>query len=163
MQFFRFNTYLNLYICIFLTSFFFTFWYFCFDFRLLHNNNPFAWNAGSTHITIQSLYNYYYHRGMIPIVGKGVVELVSLFFTLWLSVFLFAYLDWHELLTCVDEESCHDSLSDYIIEKVRIFSLEVPVVAKTVPSSIFSCLLLEHEAWFFLLIFIILVFQYINE
>ena len=79
---------------------------------------------------MQSLYNYYYHRGIIPIAGKGVVELVSLFFTLWLSVFLFAYLDWSKLSKCVDEESCHDSLSDYIIKKVSIsffFLLEKPV------------------------------------
>ena len=46
------------------------------------------------------------------------MELISLFFTLWLSVFLFAYLDWKELFHCTDEETCHDSLSDYIIDKV---------------------------------------------
>ena len=66
-----------------------------------------------------SLYNYYYHRGIVPIVGKGIVELTSLFFTLWLSVFLFAYVDWHELKSCKDEESCKDFLSHYIKEKVR--------------------------------------------
>ena len=72
----------------------------------------------SSLLLLQALYNYYYHRGMIPIIGKGIVELVSLFFTLWLSVFLFAYLDWSELIQCTDEESCHASLSDYVIEKV---------------------------------------------
>jgi hypothetical protein len=66
-----------------------------------------------------SLYNYYYHRGIVPIVGKGIVELVSLFFTLWLSVFLLAYVDWQELRSCTDEESCKDFFSLYIKEKVR--------------------------------------------
>ncbi len=51
-------------------------------------------------------------------IGKGIVELVTLFFTLWLSVFLFVYLDWSELIECTDEESCHASLSNYIIDKV---------------------------------------------
>lgn len=66
-----------------------------------------------------SLYNYYYHRGIVPIIGKGIVELISLFFTLWLSVFLFQYLDWKGLWECRDEETCRDTLSSYILEKVR--------------------------------------------
>lgn len=65
-----------------------------------------------------SLYNYYYHRGLVPIIGKGVVELISLFFTLWLSVFLFVYLDWYGLWECRDEESCRANLGAYIIDKV---------------------------------------------
>ena len=76
-------------------------------------------------LSSQSLYNYYYHRGITPIIGKGIVELVSLFFTLWLSVFLFAYLDWRALLQCVDEDSCHDSFRDYIIEKVCFYCMFV--------------------------------------
>ena len=65
-----------------------------------------------------SLYNYYYHRGLVPIIGKGVVELISLFFTLWLSVFLFVYLDWYGLWECRDEESCRANLGAYIIDNV---------------------------------------------
>lgn len=67
------------------------------------------------------MYNYYYHRGLIPIIGKGIVELISLFFTLWLSVFLFVYLDWRELTFCTDEHTCHDSLMDYVIEHVSYY------------------------------------------
>lgn len=67
------------------------------------------------------MYNYYYHRGLIPIIGKGIVELMSLFFTLWLSVFLFVYLDWRELTFCTDEHTCHDSLMDYVIEHVSYY------------------------------------------
>jgi len=66
------------------------------------------------------LYNYYYHRGLVPIVGKGIVELVSLFFTLWLSVFLFVYLDWYALWECRDEESCRANLGAYIVDKVSV-------------------------------------------
>lgn len=66
-----------------------------------------------------SLYNYYYHRGVVPIIGKGIVELISLFFTLWLSVFLIAYVDWQRLRSCKDEETCEDFLSGYIYDKVR--------------------------------------------
>ena len=44
---------------------------------------------------------------------------MSLFFTLWLSVFLLAYLDWEALATCTDESTCHDSFDRYVVEKVR--------------------------------------------
>ena len=64
-----------------------------------------------------SLYNYYHYKGLIPIVGRGLVELISLFFTLGLSVFLFVFLDWRKLATCRDEPSCHD-FEHYIISKV---------------------------------------------
>jgi hypothetical protein len=37
-------------------------------------------------IFCQSLYNYYYQRGITPILGKGIADLVSLFVTLGLSV-----------------------------------------------------------------------------
>ena len=55
----------------------------------------------------------------MPIIGKGIVELISLFFTLWLSVFLIAYVDWQRLRSCKDEETCEDFLSGYIYDKVR--------------------------------------------
>ncbi|GKZ00497.1 hypothetical protein MPSEU_001002100 [Mayamaea pseudoterrestris] len=61
-----------------------------------------------------SLYYYYYHRGLVPILGKGVVQLVSLLFTLFLSVFLCVYVDWPALANCVDEASCHDHFVDYL-------------------------------------------------
>jgi len=77
-----------------------------------------GWGAvANLDLFFTSMYNYYYHRGIVPILGKGVVELISLFFTLWLSVFLFAYLDWKLLFSCTDKNSCLDSLSDYIIDK----------------------------------------------
>lgn len=64
----------------------------------------------------QSLYHYFYHRGLVPIVCKGVVELVTLFLTLVISVFLFAFVDWKALAQCTDETTCqHDLLESYII------------------------------------------------
>jgi hypothetical protein len=61
-----------------------------------------------------SLYSYYYHRGLVPIVGKGVVQVVSLLFTLWLSIVLFVYLDWTALATCTDETTCRSDLASYV-------------------------------------------------
>eukprot|EP01083_Nonionella_stella_P071289 191392_1 len=85
------------------------------QFRLLPKRD--GWGAvANLDLFLTSLYHYYYHRGIVPIIGKGVVELISLFFTLWLSVFLFQYLDWRKLWNCRDEESCEANLSDYIIE-----------------------------------------------
>lgn len=80
-----------------------------------------GWGAvANLDLFFTSLYNYYYHRGIVPIVGKGLVELISLFFTLWLSVFLFAYLDWSALWMCTDETSCKADLNAYIVDKVRL-------------------------------------------
>lgn len=84
-------------------------------FKLLQRD---GWGAVSNlDLFFTSLYNYYYHRGLAPILGKGVVEISSLLLTLWLSVFLFAYVDWHALSQCHDETTCHASLSDYLITK----------------------------------------------
>lgn len=84
-------------------------------FRLAPNRDGWG-TVANLDLFFTSLYSYYYHRGLIPIIGKGVVELVSLFFTLWLSIFLFVYLDWGALYTCRDEETCRAYLSDYILE-----------------------------------------------
>jgi autophagy-related protein 9 len=65
-------------------------------------------------VYFSSLYSYYYHRGFVPILTKGVVDLVGLFFTLLLSVFLFAFVNWDELLKCIDEASCHPHFSAYL-------------------------------------------------
>ena len=51
----------------------------------------------------------------MPILCKGIVELVSLFMTLWLSVFLFAYVDWENLSNCTNEKTCKKSLGDYLL------------------------------------------------
>ncbi|KAL7559300.1 hypothetical protein ACA910_001383 [Epithemia clementina (nom. ined.)] len=63
-----------------------------------------------------SLYSFYYHRGLVPIIGKGVVELVTLFITLSLSIFLFAHVNWRKLATCIDETTCDsDFFESYYI------------------------------------------------
>lgn len=73
--------------------------------------------VGNLDVYLASLYQYYYHRGILPIVLKGLVELTTLAFTLTLSVFLFAYLDWHKLLTCVDEASCEHQFAGYLVDR----------------------------------------------
>jgi len=74
-----------------------------------------TWAAVSNpDLFFKSLYLYYYNRGLTPIIGSGVAELVSLFVTLWLSLFLFAYVDWLELTKCTDEESCESNLHHYM-------------------------------------------------
>ena len=75
------------------------------------------WGAApNLDVFLSSLYQYYYHRGWIPILLKGVVELVGLFFTLALSVFLFAFVDWHALTDCTNESTCRPTLSAYLVE-----------------------------------------------
>lgn len=73
----------------------------------------------------QSLYHYFYNRGLVPIICKGIVELVTLFVTLVISVFLFAYVDWEALSACTDETTCQQDLFDsYVIRSpFQTFSL----------------------------------------
>ena len=79
------------------------------NFRLRARDD--GWGAvANLDLFFNSIYSYYYHGGLAPIVGSGVVELVSLFFTLWLSVVLFAYVDWRALASCTDEASGQISL-----------------------------------------------------
>ena len=86
------------------------------NFRLRARDD--GWGAvANLDLFFNSIYSYYYHGGLAPIVGSGVVELVSLFFTLWLSVVLFAYVDWRALASCTDEASCQDDLKEYLIDR----------------------------------------------
>ena len=71
-----------------------------------------------------NLYSYYYNRGFVPLFCKGIVGLVTLFFTLFLSLFLFAYVDWHALSLCHDEATCHPHLGHYLHHRpLQQFSL----------------------------------------
>lgn len=89
----------------------------------LRNRTPAQeWGAvADLDIYFTSLYTYYYHRGLLPIISKGIVQLVTLFFTLFLSVFLFAHVDWKELSTCIDESTCHADFFESYVHK-RPFS-----------------------------------------
>ena len=83
--------------------------------KLLPKNEGYAY-VSDLDAFFSSLYNYYYMRGLGSIIGKHVVELVSLFFTLWLSLILFAYVDWAALSRCSDENTCQESFVDsYLI------------------------------------------------
>ena len=64
-------------------------------------------------VFLQHLYQYYYHRGLVPMTCKFFVEMFSLLFTLWLSRVLFLRVDWKELATCKDETTCQTNWSDY--------------------------------------------------
>lgn len=85
-------------------------------FRFRPENEGWA-SVSNLDVFFQSLYHYYYHRGLVPIISRGVVESVTLLFTLLLSVFLFAYVDWKKLARCSDENSCEaDFMKSYILE-----------------------------------------------
>jgi hypothetical protein len=64
-------------------------------------------------VFLQHLYQYYYHRGLVPMTCKFFVEMFSLFFTLWLSRILLMKVDWKRLATCTDETTCRTNWSDY--------------------------------------------------
>jgi hypothetical protein len=64
-----------------------------------------------------SLYSYFYHRGLLRIVARGIVELIRLVFTMLLSVFLFLYVDWKALSSCIDEATCRSDFFAYVVHR----------------------------------------------
>jgi Autophagy protein ATG9 len=97
------------------------------DFVLLRGfrawTTPEGWGAAADlDVFFGNLYRYYYHRGLVPLFCKGVVDLLILVFTGWLSVVLFAYVDWGALRTCHDESTCQaDFYAHYIRNKPLSF------------------------------------------
>ena len=84
-------------------------------FRLMPERD--GWGAvADLDVFFASLYQYYNHKGYLTLGIKGAVELITLFFTLALSIFLFAYVDWSALSKCHDESSCRANFSDYLVE-----------------------------------------------
>jgi autophagy-related protein 9 len=73
-------------------------------------------------VFLQNLYQYFYHRGLVPMICKFLVEFASLMFTLWLSRILLQRVDWHELATCKDEHTCKANWSDYYYDQSSSFS-----------------------------------------
>ena len=45
--------------------------------------------------------------------------MVSLLGTLVLSIFLFVYVDWKQLVTCRDEDTCLANFGQYLHKEVR--------------------------------------------
>ncbi|KAL3811702.1 hypothetical protein ACHAXA_004068 [Cyclostephanos tholiformis] len=84
--------------------------------RILPKNDGYAY-VSDLDAFFSSLYNYYYMRGLGSIIGKGFVEIASLFFTLWLSIVMFAYIDWVGLRGCHDEGTCRDSFVESYVVK----------------------------------------------
>ena len=80
---------------------------------------------------LTSLYNYYYHKGYQSILVSGLVSLVNLLFTIFLSTFLLGCVDWSGLSSCnsdyeqgkTDIRGCNQPLSQYIscTENVGMF------------------------------------------
>ncbi len=57
-------------------------------------------------VFFQVMYKYYQNKGFHSILAAGATNLVSMAFTVALSTWLFAYVDWGRLTTCHDEDSC---------------------------------------------------------
>lgn len=64
-------------------------------------------------VFFQSMYQYYREQGFGSIVAAGATHLISMAFTVALSTWLLAFVDWGKLSTCNDEESCK-TLDHYI-------------------------------------------------
>jgi autophagy-related protein 9 len=92
-----------------------------YPFVLLHNFNRQAilterdtWGIPSNvDVFLTRLYQYFFHRGIVPMSCQFLIEITSLLFTLWLSRILLAYVDWPLLATCTEEATCKAHWSDY--------------------------------------------------
>lgn len=81
--------------------------------------NAEGWGAAANlDLYFNSLYQYFYHRGLTPLVCRGVVQILTMFITVALSIFLFVYVDWAKLKTCIDESTCENNfLEAYIVRR----------------------------------------------
>ncbi|CAK4647403.1 hypothetical protein LEN26_005346 [Aphanomyces euteiches] len=62
-----------------------------------------------------ALYNYYYHNGAACYMGKEIVQLFNLLFTVCASSFLLGCVKWNELRNCpTSEGGCKRPFSDFI-------------------------------------------------
>ena len=95
----------------------------------LNPNPPFSKPISDPDLFLSSLYNYFHKRGLGPIIASGIVELCSLFFTLYLSYVIFACLNWDSLRTCHDENTCSENFNEYWIQS-PMFSAEHSLMKK---------------------------------
>eukprot|EP00538_Stauroneis_constricta_P012878 CAMPEP_0119548922 /NCGR_PEP_ID=MMETSP1352-20130426/2733_1 /TAXON_ID=265584 /ORGANISM="Stauroneis constricta, Strain CCMP1120" /LENGTH=1250 /DNA_ID=CAMNT_0007594331 /DNA_START=406 /DNA_END=4157 /DNA_ORIENTATION=- len=75
-----------------------------------------GWGAvPNVDLFLSQLYHYYYNRGFVPIVCKGMLEITTMSMTLGLSVLLLAYVDWNRVWECHDEDTCLANVQDYLM------------------------------------------------
>jgi len=68
---------------------------------------------------LNNLYRYYLSKGIAAIVLSELCSIVSLGFTIGLSIFIILCVDWSQLLSCDDEHSCHQVSSTIIINPLH--------------------------------------------
>lgn len=85
-------------------------------------------------VFFQTMYRYYQSKGFNSILAATTTNLLSMAFTVALSAWLLAFVDWGKLTTCHDEESCL-SFGHYIHARVRGLWLHICTLVCTPPSS----------------------------
>ena len=68
-------------------------------------------------VYFQSIYHYYYHRGWIPILTRGISEVITIYFTFIFSILVFVYIDWKQLALCIDEATCQANFLQHYIQR----------------------------------------------
>lgn len=69
-------------------------------------------------VFFQTMYRYYQSKGFNSILAATITNLLSMAFTVALSAWLLAFVDWGKLTTCHDEDSCL-AFGHYIHARVR--------------------------------------------
>ena len=60
------------------------------------------------------LYSYFHKRGLISVITAELCSLISLGFTIFISLFLIACVNWTLLMECHDENSCSNDIRSYV-------------------------------------------------
>ena len=66
-------------------------------------------------VYFKNMYKYYRVKGFSSFIATSVTTLISMFFTIVLSTFLLAFVDWSTLMACKSEETCA-TFSAYITD-----------------------------------------------
>ena len=74
-----------------------------------------GWSAvADLDVFFTQMYAYWYDGGLQACLSNGVVGLAMLLFTVALSTFFFAFVDWPKIMSCKDEDTCEDNFAAYV-------------------------------------------------
>ena len=71
-------------------------------------------NGSDLDIFYSNMYKFYCYRGLAAILITQFCNIITVAFTVCLSILLVAFVNWSLLLQCENETSCH-SLRSYIV------------------------------------------------
>lgn len=86
------------------------------SYGLLKNTGNHGWrHVKNLDAFYKNMYRFYEQKGLYAILLSEATAVLSLGFTIGISIFLIAFLNWPALLACTDEETCRDVNQNFVL------------------------------------------------